>query len=134
MRPGPARDAVGKGTKRPGALAPGLVGGGGSERDVVLLAAGPDPDRLLLGGEAIRGGLLGGLLPALALLAFAEELDGVGDDLDRLALVAVFVDPLAPLQPALDRDRPALRQVLLAALAAGAPDGEAESAMTPSAV
>src|SRR4051812_49522114 len=37
----------------------------------------------------------------------AEELDRVGDDLDRLAFSAVFCLPLAPLESAFDRYRPA---------------------------
>ena len=47
-------------------------------------------------------------------------------DLDRLALGAVLRLPLAPLEPAVDRDRPALREVLGAALALVAPDGDVE--------
>src|SRR6218665_603170 len=43
-----------------------------------------------------------------ALAATTEELDRVGDDVDRLALVALLVLPLAPLETAVDRDRPAL--------------------------
>ena len=61
-----------------------------------------------------------------AVAAAAEELHGVGDDLDRLALGAVLGVPLAPLEPAVDRDRPSLREVLRAALALVAPDGDVE--------
>src|SRR4026207_1031461 len=43
--------------------------------------------------------------------AAAEELHGVGDDLGRLALVAVLL-PLAPLEAAVDGHGPSLRQVL----------------------
>src|ERR687888_273858 len=56
----------------------------------------------------------------------AEELDRVGDDLDRLALGAVLGLPLAPVEAAVDADRPALREVLRAALALVAPDRDVE--------
>src|SRR5687767_2071060 len=46
------------------------------------------------GGEAASA--------AAAFLATAEELDVVGDDLDRLAVVALLVLPLAPLESAVD--------------------------------
>src|SRR5580765_5810933 len=58
--------------------------------------------------------------------AAAEELDAVGDDLDGLALGAVLSLPLAPLEAAVDRDGPALREVLVAALGLIAPDGDVE--------
>ena len=61
-----------------------------------------------------------------AFAAAAEELDGVGDDLDRLALRAVLGIPLAPFEPAVDPDRPSLGEVLRAALALVAPDGDVE--------
>src|SRR5581483_10571930 len=55
------------------------------------------------------------------------ELDAVGDDLDGLALAAAVLRlPLAPLEAAVDRDRPALREVLRAALGLVAEDGDAE--------
>src|SRR3954453_14535580 len=41
----------------------------------------------------------------LATLAGTQELDGVGNDIDGLALVAFLVLPLTPVQPAVDRDR-----------------------------
>src|SRR3954454_20341497 len=63
---------------------------------------------------------------ALALAAAAEELDGVGDDLDGLALRAVLRVPLAPLEASVDADRAALREVLRAILALLAPDGDVE--------
>src|SRR5690606_17297381 len=56
----------------------------------------------------------------------AEELDRVGDDLDRLALVALAVVELAPLQPAVDRHGAALLEVGRAVLALLAPDGDVE--------
>src|SRR5262249_28731555 len=49
---------------------------------------------------------------ALPVAAAAEELHGVGDDLDRLALRAVLGLPLAPVEAAVDADRPALREEL----------------------
>ena len=52
------------------------------------------------------------LAAALAVAAAAEELDAVGDDLDRLSLRPVLRLPLAPLEPAVDRDRAALGEVL----------------------
>ena len=62
----------------------------------------------------------------LAVAAAAEELDAVGDDLDRLALGAVLRLPLAPVEAPVDRHRPALGQVLRAVLALLAPDGDRE--------
>src|SRR3954447_4270093 len=56
----------------------------------------------------------------------AEELHGVGDDLDRLALVAVLARPLAPLEAPVDGDRPALAEEPGAVLALRAPHGHAE--------
>lgn len=52
----------------------------------------------------------------------AEDLDAVGDDLDRLALRAVGL-PVTPFQAAVDRDRAALGGVLGGVVALGAPDG-----------
>jgi hypothetical protein len=60
-------------------------------------------------------------------VARAEELDGVGDDLDRLPFAAaVFRLPLAPVEPPFDRDRAALGEVGRAVLALGAPDDDVE--------
>ena len=64
--------------------------------------------------------------PPLAVAAAAEELDAVGDDLDRLALGAVLGLPLAPVEAAVDPDRAALGEVLRAALGLVAPDGDVE--------
>src|SRR6478752_8949666 len=62
-----------------------------------------------------------------SVIAPAEELHGVGHDLDGLALAgAVLGLPLAPLQAAVDRDGAALREVLGAVLALLAPDGHIE--------
>src|SRR4051812_44169307 len=58
------------------------------------------------------GGNVGARREAVAaahvVVAAAEELHGVGHDVDRLALVAVGVFPLAPLEAAVDGHRPAL--------------------------
>src|SRR5947209_6730833 len=56
----------------------------------------------------------------------AEELDAVGDDADRLAVLTLRRCPLAPVQPAVDRDRAALREVLRAGIGARAEDGDVE--------
>ena len=63
---------------------------------------------------------------ALTVAAAAEELDGVGDDLDRLALVPLRRLPLAPLEAPVDADGAPLGEVLRAALALVAPDGDVE--------
>src|SRR5581483_3057803 len=60
------------------------------------------------------------------LAATAEELDALGDDLDRLALAAVLGLPLPPVEAAVDSDGAALREVLRAALRLVAEDGDAE--------
>ena len=57
-------------------------------------------------------------------LGAGEELDGVGDDLDGLALGVVLARPFAPVQAAVDRDRAALGEEAGAVLAVGAPDGD----------
>src|ERR1700710_1184903 len=60
-------------------------------------------------------------------VAGAEELDRVGDDLDGLAFAAaVFGLPLTPVEPAFDRDRAALGQVVGAVLALAAEDDDVE--------
>src|SRR5690349_13009036 len=64
---------------------------------------------------------------AAGVVAAAEELDGLGDDVDRGAVLArVLVLPLAPLQAAVDGDRAALAQVAGAVLALLAPDRDVE--------
>src|SRR5207237_9552223 len=94
---------------------------GPSERDVVV-AAGAEVGTL--GLCAARHELR--LPAAFAVLAAAEELDAVGDDLGRLALGTVLGLPLAPVEAPVDADRPALGEVLRAALALVAPDGDVE--------
>src|SRR3954468_17142153 len=65
--------------------------------------------------------------PAAGVVTAAEELDRLGDDVDRGAVLAgVLVLPLAPLQAAVDGDRAALGQVPRAVLALGAPDRDVE--------
>src|SRR3954452_11063254 len=66
-------------------------------------------------------------MAVLALGLAAEELDGLGDDLDRLPLSGpVRGVPLAPLQAPVYRDRAALLEVGGAVLALLAPDGDVE--------
>src|SRR6185503_16383292 len=101
---------------------------------VVAVLAGASEGDVVVGGGAEVGALgLGAarhelrlLAAALAVLAAAEELDRVGDDLHGLALGAVLGFPLAPVEAAIDADRPALGEVLRAALALVAPDGDVE--------
>src|SRR5688572_20248345 len=81
------------------------------------------------GGEVVgglRGALRDELLVAAAAVAAAEELDVVGDDLDRLALRAVLGVPLTPGELALDADRAALGEVLGAVLRGASPHGDVE--------
>ena len=94
----------------------------GSERDVVVgVGRGAGGLEFALVGRAV-GALRGAVLAGVG---GAEELDGVGDDLDRLALAVLGV-VFAPLQAAVDRDRAALGEVAGAVLALGAPDGDVE--------
>ena len=73
-----------------------------------------------------RGEAVAAAAAHAGVVAAAEELDGVGDDLDGLALVALLVLPLAPLEAAVDRDRAALGQEAGAVLALRAPDRDVE--------
>src|SRR4051812_1346383 len=77
-------------------------------------------------GEAVVVLLAAAAAAAAVLVTAAEELDGLGDDLDGLALGAVLRLPLAPVEAAVDADRAALGQEAGAVLALGAPDGDAE--------
>src|SRR5215210_1350522 len=105
---------------------------GRSERDVVLArgsaAAAAGRGRRGLKIALVDRNVAAGLeaVAAAALLATAEELDGVGDDLHGLPLVPVLVLPLPPLQAAVDGDGPALAQVARAVLALRPPDGDVE--------
>src|SRR5581483_34609 len=92
------------------------------ERNVVVARAAEV--RVGRGRRARGHELVAGLAGRLA--AAAEELHGVGDDLHRLPLGAVLRLPFAPLEPAVDRDRAALREVLRAVLALVPPDRDVE--------
>src|SRR5437764_3611993 len=98
----------------------------GLERDVVLFTAAGHSGLLEVGGISGDVGLALEAVAAPAAVARAQELDRVGDDLDRLALASVLALPLAPLEPALDRDRPSLGAVIGAVLSLCAPDGDVE--------
>src|SRR3954453_16292562 len=71
------------------------------------------------GAEAVAG-------RAAVVTRAREELHRIGDDVDRLALLAVVALPLAPLEAAVDRDGAALGEVAGAVLALRAPDGDVE--------
>ena len=64
--------------------------------------------------------------PGPLVVAAAEELDGLGDDLDRSRAWCRPGPPFAPVQAAVDGDRAALGEEAGAVLALGAPDGDAE--------
>src|SRR5207244_2695256 len=112
-----ARDACGP------AAGPGLVllRAAASERNVVVRGAG----EVLVACRGCGGHELA-LAVGTALTAAAEELNRVGDDLDRLALAAVLRLPLAPVEPAVDPHGAALGEVLRATLALVAPDRHVE--------
>ena len=93
------------------------------ERDVVVGGSA----EICVGALRCAGGHeLVRLAAAARAVAAAEELHGVGDHLDRLALGAVLGLPLAPLEAPVDSDRAALREVLRAVLTLVAPDGDVE--------
>src|ERR1700744_2655480 len=83
----------------------------GVDRNIAFARAGA-------GGEAVP-------VAATGVVTTAEELHVLGDYIDSLAL-GTLLAPLAPLQPAVDRDPATLGQVLGAVLALGAPDGHVE--------
>src|SRR5688500_10486755 len=117
-----SRDTV---ATRPGS---GRLGGarGWLERDVVVGPAAGRRRREVpgVGGDvALRREAAA---VAGALLAAAEELDGVGDDVYGLALVAFLVLPLAPLEATVDRHGAALLEVGGAVLALRAPHRDVE--------
>src|SRR5215204_1083755 len=96
------------------------------ERDVVVRSPGAHGR-----GREVRGvrgnvALRREATTVLAALTGAEELDGVGNDIHRLPLLAVLALPLAPFEPAVDRDRAALLEVRGAVLALRAPDRDVE--------
>ena len=95
---------------------PGSAGISSSEAPTALGSSSQGPRCR----RARRTGAPGAVAVALpTAVAAAEELDRVGDDLDGLALGSVLGLPLAPVEPALDRSRSALRQVGRAVLAWG---------------
>src|SRR5262249_29390935 len=95
------------------------------ERDVVV-GRGREVGTLLLRCGA-RGHELVAAAGEVAVAAAAEELDALGDDLYGLPLArAVGRFPLTPVEAAVDADRPALREVLRAALGLVAEDGDVE--------
>src|SRR5215210_1551500 len=99
----------------------------GSEGNVVVRS--PGGHRRLREVRCVRGNiaLRREATAVLATLTGAKELDGIGNDIYRLPVLAAFlVLPLAPLEPPVDRDRASLREVLGAVLALGTPDGDVE--------
>src|SRR3954466_12347068 len=92
---------------------------------VARRAGGPPVSRVWVEGDVVLGRRRGRGPRAVVTVAVAvgggEELDGVGDDLDRFAL-GVLVRPFAPFQAPVDRDRAALGEEAGAALALRAPD------------
>src|SRR4051794_35696233 len=101
-----------------------------SERNVVVVRSSAATCRRHLEVACVGRNVGLGLetLPSAvpAVLAAAEELNGIGNDIHRLALVPVVVLPLAPLEAPVERDRTALGQVAGAVLALRTPDGDVE--------
>src|SRR6185437_3432514 len=62
----------------------------------------------------------------LSAIPGAQELDRVGNDIHRLALVALLVLPFTPFQAPVDGHRATLLEVLGAVLALRAPHGDVE--------
>jgi len=91
-----------------------------SERNVVVCRTA----EVFVSGGRRGGNELSLAVTAAAFTAAAEELHGVGDDLDRLALRAVLRLPLTPVEAAVDADGAALGEVLRTTLALVAPDGD----------
>src|SRR5579875_1782207 len=104
------------------------------ERDVLVRRFARQHARLLEGvgidwDVRLHGAHAAGVpVPARAadIIAAAEELHGLGDDIDRLTLLLILAHPLAPAQAAVDRHAPPLGQVLCAVLALRAPYGHVE--------
>src|SRR5277367_6696925 len=80
-----------------------------------------DGDVAALGGPVARKPASTG-----GILARAQELHRVGNDIGCLALCAVLGLPLAPLEPPVDRHRTPLGQVAGGVLALRAPHGDVE--------
>src|SRR3954471_17752808 len=95
-----------------------------SERNVVVRGGRGSPCEVAGVGRNV--GLRRETAAVLATLAGSQELDGIGNDIHCLALVPVLVLPLAPLEPAVERDRAPLREVVRAVLALRAPHGDVE--------
>src|SRR6266404_8495930 len=93
------------------------------ERDVVVRGCGREVGTLR---RCTGRHELVAFAAARAVPAAAEELDGVGDDLDRLALRPVLRIPLAPVEASVDADWASLREVLRAALGLVTPDRDVE--------
>src|SRR3954453_7788183 len=95
-----------------------------SERNVVVRGGRGGPCEVPgVGGDF---GLWLEAAAVLGTLAGSQELDGIGNDIHCLALVPFLVVPLAPLEPAVERDRTPLGQVIRAVLALCAPHGDVE--------
>src|SRR6187549_2245539 len=105
---------------------------GPSEGDVVVPAAASTARgsaRVVGGvGRDVAAGAeaVAAAVAAPGAVARAEELDRVGDDFHALALAALFVLPLTPVEAAFDCHGPAFGEVVGAVLALGAPDGDVE--------
>src|SRR4029079_13049505 len=96
------------------------------ERNVVV-GRGREVGALLRRARGHELVATGGASAEVAVAAAAQERDALGDDLDSLPLArAVGRVPLAPVEPAVDADRAALREVLRAALGLVAEDGDVE--------
>src|SRR5581483_10886425 len=100
------------------------------ERDVVLRRAARRGGRGLEVAVVDRNvaphGELGAAAAVAGVVAAAEELHRIGNDIHCLALLAVLRLPLAPLEAAVERDRTALGEVASAVLALRAPHGHVE--------
>src|SRR5277367_3902456 len=80
-----------------------------------------DGDVAALGGPVARKPA-----PTGGILARAQELHRIGNDIGCLAFCAVLGLPLAPLEPPVDRDRAPLRQKAGGILALRTPHGDVE--------
>src|SRR3954453_10079244 len=83
----------------------------GSERDVVVRCPRRGRRLLEVAGVGRDVTLRREATAVLAAITRPEELDGVGNDIDGLPLVASLVLPLAPLEPAVDRDGSPLLEI-----------------------
>src|SRR5512132_4381173 len=114
-------------------MAPG-AGCDGLERDVVVrrgaprrgAAAGRGGREVVRVDGNVRAGAEAVARRSAVVARAREELHRVGDDVDRLALVALAVLELAPLEAAVDRDGAPLGEVAGAVLALRAPHRDVE--------